>query len=113
MDLSYFSRSMSGEARAREHLNALFDIERRMVTSFDDPKLNLPLLNVVATSPLAPIDDTTMANAFEALKKANNNWPTDDAMWVRTLHTDHVGLLTESNMQLVSGFIREFLDHHV
>ena len=113
MDLSYFSRSMSGEARAREHLNALFDIERRMVTSFDDPKLNLPLLNVVATSPLAPIDDTAMANAFEALKKANNNWPTDDAMWVRTLHTDHVGLMTESNMQVVSGFIREFLDHHV
>ncbi|QJW54949.1 hypothetical protein HL670_01831 [Serratia plymuthica] len=84
-----------------------------MVKAFGDPKANLPLLNVVATSSLVQIKDNLLANVFDALKKANNNWPVSDLMMVRKINTDHVGLMTESNVDEVAGFIREFLNQHV
>ncbi|VEA66613.1 Polyketide synthase PksN [Serratia plymuthica] len=113
MDLSYFSNSITGDDRARENLKSLFDIERNMVKAFEDPKINVPLLNIVATSSLIPIKNNMLSNVFESLKKANNNWPVSDLMMVRKINTDHVGLVTELNIDEVSGFIREFLDQHV
>ncbi len=113
MDLGYFSNSITGDERTRENLKSLFDIERGMVKAFGDPKANLPLLNVVATSSLVQIKDNLLANVFDALKKANNNWPVSDLMMVRKINTDHVGLMTESNVDEVAGFIREFLNQHV
>ncbi|VEI20163.1 Beta-ketoacyl-acyl-carrier-protein synthase I [Serratia plymuthica] len=113
MDLGYFSNSITGDDRARENLKSLFDIERNMVKAFEDPKINVPLLNIVATSSLIPIKNNMLSNVFESLKKANNNWPVSDLMMVRKINTDHVGLVTELNIDEVSGFIREFLDQHV
>ncbi|MNG57163.1 Phthiocerol/phenolphthiocerol synthesis polyketide synthase type I PpsE [compost metagenome] len=113
MDLSYFSNSITGDERARDNLKSLFDIERNMVKEFDNPRLNLPLLNVVATSSLVQIKNNMLSSAFESLKKANNNWPVSDLMMVKEINTDHVGLMTELNVNEVSGFIREFLDQHV
>lgn len=113
MDLSYFSHSITGGEKTRENLKSLFDIERSMVKTFEDPKLNLPLLNVVATSSLVQIQNGTISNVFESLKKANNNWPVNDLMMVREINTDHVGLVTGLNVDEVSGFILEFLEQHV
>ncbi|WP_434460682.1 beta-ketoacyl synthase N-terminal-like domain-containing protein [Serratia plymuthica] len=113
MDLSYFSNSITGDERARDNLKSLFDIERNMVKEFDNPRLNLPLLNVVATSSLVQIKNNMLSSAFESLKKANNNWPVSDLMMVKEINTDHVGLMTELNVNEVSGFIREFLEQHV
>jgi 3-oxoacyl-(acyl-carrier-protein) synthase/acyl carrier protein len=113
MDLSYFSNSITGDERARDNLKSLFDIERNMVKEFDNPRINLPLLNVVAMSSLVQIKNNMLSGAFESLKKSNNNWPVSDLMMVRKINTDHVGLMTELNVNEVSGFIREFLDQHV
>ncbi|WP_456309198.1 beta-ketoacyl synthase N-terminal-like domain-containing protein [Serratia proteamaculans] len=113
MDLSYFSNSITGDERARDNLKSLFDIERNMVKEFEYSGITLPLLNVVATASLVQIKNNMLSNAFESLKKANNNWPVSDLMMVRKINTDHVGLVTESNVDDVSGFIREFLEQHV
>ncbi|OKB66500.1 hypothetical protein BHU62_11515 [Serratia marcescens] len=113
MDLSCFSNSISGDERARESLKSLFDIERGMVKAFEDPRINLPLLNIVATSPLVQIKNSMLSRVFESLKKANNNWPVNDLMMVREVNTDHVGVVSELNIDKVSGFIREFLEQNV
>ncbi|BEM28971.1 hypothetical protein SME05J_25410 [Serratia marcescens] len=113
MDLSYFSNSMGGDERARENLKSLFNIERSMVKAFDDPRINVPLLNVVATSPLVQIKNNMLSSVFESLKKANNNWPVDGLMVVREINADHVGLMAGSNIDKVSEFIREFLEKNV
>ncbi|MGL1809662.1 UNVERIFIED_CONTAM: hypothetical protein GPA08_00460 [Serratia marcescens] len=113
MDLSYFSNSVGGDERARENLKSLFDIERSMVKAFEDPRINIPLLNVVAISPLVQIKNNMLSNVFESLKKANNNWPVNDLMVVREINTDHVGLVAESNIDKVSAFIQEFLEKNV
>ncbi|WP_455821032.1 beta-ketoacyl synthase N-terminal-like domain-containing protein [Pseudomonas cerasi] len=113
MDLSYFSNSITGDERVRDNLKSLFDIERNMVKEFECSGIILPLLNVVATASLVKIQKDSLSSAFDSLKNANNNWPASNLMMVRKSNADHVGLVTESKVDEVSGFIREFLNQHV
>lgn len=113
MDLSYFSHSINGDEKAREDLKSLFDIERGMVKTFGDPKLQLPLLNIVATSSLVQIQNSTISNEFESLKKANNNWPVTNLTMLRKIKADHIGLVTGQHVDEIAEFIREFLEQHV
>lgn len=84
-----------------------------MVKAFAYSGISVPLLNVVATASLVEVKNKMLASAFESLKKANNNWPVSDLMIVRKINTDHVGLVTESNVDDVLDFILEFLEQHV
>ena len=113
IDLNYFSESLSCDERAKKNLKITFEIERRMVQDFQDPEINLPILNVVATHSLTKIDDGKVLATFESLKRNHNNWQINELMTVRNIHKDHIGLVADSNLDEVSNCIQEFLYQHV
>ncbi|EQC01495.1 hypothetical protein B738_04601 [Photorhabdus temperata subsp. temperata M1021] len=84
-----------------------------MVKDFQDPEINLPILNVVATRSLTKIDNDKVSATFELLKRNRNNWQINELMTVRNIHTDHVGLVADSNINEVSNCIRGFLYQYV
>ncbi|WP_448511934.1 beta-ketoacyl synthase N-terminal-like domain-containing protein [Photorhabdus laumondii] len=113
MVLDHFSNTLSCDDRARENLKTIFEIERRMVKDFQDPEINLPILNVVATRSLTKIENDKVSATFESLKRNHNNWQVNELMTVRNIHTDHVGLVADSNINEVSNCIRGFLYQYV